>query len=193
MAQCITCFRCVRICDELQGQFVWQVWNRGDATDIRPDSGTTLLKSSCVGCGACVDSCPSGALEDKSVLDFGVAEKWTRTTCPYCGVGCEMLVGTRDNRIVQVKPALDPCSGSSMANKPPTRTSSATLFEPRKVFRRKIENGTIRKLADGQVPRLPDGQPAAGGDLMTKDTYRDFELTWEWRATPGANRRATNG
>jgi formate dehydrogenase major subunit len=107
MAQCITCFRCVRICDELQGQFVWQVWNRGDATDIRPDSGSTLLESSCVGCGACVDSCPSGALEDKSVLESGMAEKWTRTTCPYCGVGCEMIVGTRDNRIVQVKPALD--------------------------------------------------------------------------------------
>ena len=42
MAQCITCYRCVRICDEVQGQFVWQVWNRGDATQIRPDSGTTL-------------------------------------------------------------------------------------------------------------------------------------------------------
>jgi formate dehydrogenase major subunit len=107
MTQCITCYRCVRICDELQGQFVWQVWNRSDATEIRPDSGTTLLESSCVGCGACVDSCPSGALEDKSVLDFGLAENWTRTTCPYCGVGCEMIVGTRDNRIVQVKPALD--------------------------------------------------------------------------------------
>ena len=66
MAQCITCYRCVRICEEVQGQFVWQVWNRGDATQIRPDSGTTLLESSCVGCGACVDSCPSGALEDQN-------------------------------------------------------------------------------------------------------------------------------
>jgi formate dehydrogenase major subunit len=107
MAQCITCYRCVRICEEVQGQFVWQVWNRGDSTQIRPDSGTTLLESSCVGCGACVDSCPSGALEDKTVLDFGIPTNWTRTTCPYCGVGCEMIVGTRNNRIVQVKPALD--------------------------------------------------------------------------------------
>jgi formate dehydrogenase major subunit len=107
MAQCITCFRCVRICNELQGQFVWKVWERGDATRIVPDSGTTLRESSCVACGACVDSCPSGALEDKSVLDLSGAEKWTRTTCPYCGVGCEMMVGTRDNRIVQIKPALD--------------------------------------------------------------------------------------
>ncbi|HYS69647.1 MAG TPA: DUF1080 domain-containing protein [Gemmatimonadaceae bacterium] len=51
----------------------------------------------------------------------------------------------------------------------------------------KIENGTIRKLADGQVPRLPDGQPAAGGDLMTKDTFRDFELTWEWKISRAGN------
>ncbi|MFL5611123.1 MAG: DUF1080 domain-containing protein [Gemmatimonadaceae bacterium] len=51
----------------------------------------------------------------------------------------------------------------------------------------KIENGTIRKLADGQVPRLPDGQPAAGGDLMTRDTFRDFELAWDWKISRAGN------
>jgi len=51
----------------------------------------------------------------------------------------------------------------------------------------KIENGAIRKLADGQVPRLPDGQPAAGGDLMTRDTFRDFELAWEWKISRAGN------
>ncbi len=51
----------------------------------------------------------------------------------------------------------------------------------------KIEDGAIRKLADGQVPRLPDGQPAAGGDLMTRDTFRDFELTWEWKISRAGN------
>jgi hypothetical protein len=51
----------------------------------------------------------------------------------------------------------------------------------------KIENGTIRKLADGQVPRMPDGQPAAGGDLITRDTVRDFELTWEWKISRAGN------
>jgi Domain of Unknown Function (DUF1080) len=51
----------------------------------------------------------------------------------------------------------------------------------------KIENGTIRKLADGQVPRMPDGQPAAGGDLMTRETFRDFELTWDWKISRAGN------
>ena len=50
-----------------------------------------------------------------------------------------------------------------------------------------IENGAIRKIPRGQVPRMADGQPAAGGDLMTIDTFRDFELTWEWKIGPGGN------
>ncbi|HSE26153.1 MAG TPA: formate dehydrogenase subunit alpha [Pyrinomonadaceae bacterium] len=107
MSQCIVCYRCVRICDEVQGQFVWQVLNRGHETRIVPDSGTTLRNSSCVSCGACVDTCPSGALEDKSVLAHGVPTSWTRTTCPYCGTGCEMNVGTKHDRIVSIKPLLD--------------------------------------------------------------------------------------
>ncbi len=107
MSSCINCYRCVRICDEVQGQSVWRVWGRGDATRIVPDSGTTLRASSCVSCGACADTCPTGALEDKTLLAFGAPSAWTRTTCPYCGVGCEMLVGARGQRIVQIKPALD--------------------------------------------------------------------------------------
>ena len=50
MNRCIYCYRCVRICEELQGQFVWKVWNRGAETRIVPDSGTTLRESSCVSC-----------------------------------------------------------------------------------------------------------------------------------------------
>jgi formate dehydrogenase major subunit len=106
MSRCIDCFRCVRICNELQGQFVWHVTGPGHNARIVPD-GRTLLTSSCVSCGACVDTCPTGALEDQSVLRHGSPTKWTRTTCPYCGVGCEMNVGTRNGRIVQVKPLLD--------------------------------------------------------------------------------------
>lgn len=105
MSRCIDCYRCVRICDELQGQFVWQVVNRGDATHIVPDSGSTFMESSCVSCGACVDTCPTGALEDKSFLISGAPTSWTKTVCPYCGTGCEMNVGTQGKKIVQVKPS----------------------------------------------------------------------------------------
>ncbi len=107
MSQCIVCYRCARICAEVQGQFVWQVLGRGHDTRIVPDSGTTLRESSCVSCGACVDTCPSGALEDKSLLVQKKPTNWTRTTCPYCGTGCEMSVGTNQNQIVSIKPLLE--------------------------------------------------------------------------------------
>ena len=107
LSRCVSCWRCVRICEEVQGQFVWKLTGRGADTRIVPDSGTTLASSSCVACGACVDTCPSGALEDRTVLEDGRPDRWTRTTCPYCGVGCELLVGTRDEAIVQIRPPHD--------------------------------------------------------------------------------------
>ncbi len=106
MTRCIDCYRCVRICDELQGQGVWHIRDRGLDTRIEPD-GPTLRDSSCVSCGACVDTCPTGALEDAAASPLSAPSLWTRTTCPYCGVGCEMTVGTREGRIVSVRPVLD--------------------------------------------------------------------------------------
>jgi hypothetical protein len=51
----------------------------------------------------------------------------------------------------------------------------------------KIANGAIEKIASGKVAKMPDGQPANGGDLMTVDTFGDFELSFQWKVTPGAN------
>ena len=107
MDRCVHCFRCVRICDELQGQFAWRVWDRADGTRIVPDSGGPLTGSSCVSCGACADSCPSGAIVDRAVAERGVPTAWTRTTCPYCGTGCEMEVGVREGEVVVARPVLD--------------------------------------------------------------------------------------
>ncbi len=50
-----------------------------------------------------------------------------------------------------------------------------------------VVDGAIKKIANGNVPRVADGRPLNGGDLMTVDTFGDFELTWEWKVTPGAN------
>ncbi len=104
MNRCISCWRCVRICDEVQGQFAWRIDGRGIESAVVPDSGTTLAASSCVSCGACVDTCPTEALTDAGAAPEAPPTGWTRTTCPYCAVGCEMSVGTRDGRITEVRP-----------------------------------------------------------------------------------------
>jgi formate dehydrogenase major subunit len=108
MDRCIYCYRCVRICDELQGQFVWRTWERGEHTYVRPATGSDLLTSECTSCGACVDSCPSGALFDKPSERLGTPERWTTTTCAYCAVGCQMDVGSSGDTIVAVRPAYAP-------------------------------------------------------------------------------------
>jgi len=50
-----------------------------------------------------------------------------------------------------------------------------------------VVDGAIKKIASGNVPRVADGRPLVGGDLMTVDSFADFELSWEWKITPGAN------
>jgi hypothetical protein len=50
-----------------------------------------------------------------------------------------------------------------------------------------IEGGVVRKIASSDVPTAADGQPLVGGDIMTVDTYTDFELSFEWKVAPGAN------
>lgn len=107
MALCVHCDRCIRICEEVQGQFVWKAAYRGAQRRIVAEADRALMETACVACGACVDTCPSGALEDRRVLELGRPERWTRTTCPYCGTGCEFDLGTLGGRIVTVKPALE--------------------------------------------------------------------------------------
>ena len=50
-----------------------------------------------------------------------------------------------------------------------------------------IEDGTIRKVASGAVPTAADGQPLEGGDILTVNTYQNFELELECKVSAGAN------
>jgi len=107
MQRCVLCRRCVRICSELQGKSVWHAVNRGERTRIVLAGVDTLLASACVSCGACADTCPTGAIDDRFNTDRPSATQWTRTVCPYCGVGCELELGTHAGRIVATRPCLD--------------------------------------------------------------------------------------
>lgn len=106
MNRCIACRRCVRICDDVQGESVWHVVGRGAGLRITTEGDVPLVESPCVGCGACVDTCPTAALTDARAWREPVATSWTRTICPYCAVGCELEVGVAEDRIVASRPAL---------------------------------------------------------------------------------------
>jgi predicted molibdopterin-dependent oxidoreductase YjgC len=103
--KCILCRRCVRACEEINGvEAIGMVW-RG----FRSKPGTAfdgnLEDSPCEFCGMCVAVCPTGALQSKMALGKGRVwqmEKVT-TTCPYCGVGCQIDYSIRDGQIVQAE------------------------------------------------------------------------------------------
>ena len=99
LSQCINCFRCVRACEEIQGEMVLGMSGRGFATNIIKGFDTSFDDSACVSCGACVQTCPTEALTDKYKTKTLIADKTVRTTCTYCGVGCQLEVSVIDGDI----------------------------------------------------------------------------------------------
>lgn len=100
--QCILCTRCIRACEEVQGRFVWGVGERGEDTRIIAGLDTDLLDARCESCGACAAYCPTDALTDRMSHGLGTPDRKVRTTCGYCGVGCQFDLNIKDNRVIGV-------------------------------------------------------------------------------------------
>jgi formate dehydrogenase alpha subunit len=100
--KCILCTRCVRACAEVQGRFVWGVGYRGGDAKLIAGLDTALLDARCESCGACVAYCPTGALDDRMAVGLGQPDRVVRTTCAYCGVGCNFDLHVKDDRIIRV-------------------------------------------------------------------------------------------
>ena len=108
--QCISCYRCVRVCAEQEGDYAISVKGRGFDTQITVEFDGLLKDSACTFCGQCVQTCPTGALADKKALraaDLPGEVKRTRTICTYCGVGCSIDALTKGDTLVGVQPAMD--------------------------------------------------------------------------------------
>ncbi len=104
---CIVCNRCVRVCDEVRGIAVWTMENRGDTTIISTSNGQPMIDVGCIMCGACVDVCPVGALEERQNRLSGPGEQLVRSVCNYCPVGCQFILEVRRGRLLRVGPDYD--------------------------------------------------------------------------------------
>ncbi len=103
--RCILCRRCVRACGELVGNFTLAFEERGANSTLIADLGLPLGESTCIGCGVCVQVCPTGSLIDRwSAYQGKVTEvDTTKTICLGCSIGCGIDVLTRDNRLVRIE------------------------------------------------------------------------------------------
>ena len=106
-SKCINCFRCVRACDEVQGQFVLSMAGRGFESHIVKGAETTFFESDCVSCGACAQACPTSAISDVFESKSIVFDKKERTVCTYCGVGCNLDVATVNGKIKSIQAPYD--------------------------------------------------------------------------------------
>ena len=107
---CISCYRCVRVCAEQEGDYAITMMNRGFETQITAEFNNRLKESACTFCGQCVQTCPTGALGDRKAMraeSLPGKLKKTRSVCPYCGVGCQVDLLSKEDKLVGIQPAMD--------------------------------------------------------------------------------------
>ena len=122
MDACIQCNLCVRACREVQVNDVIGLAGRGANAHIVFDFGDDMGASTCVGCGECVQACPTGALMPKTLLDDSQAlaitpDRQVDSVCPYCGVGCQLTFSVKDDKIVSVSGRQGPANAGRLCVK----------------------------------------------------------------------------
>lgn len=98
--KCVLCGICVRTCEDIQGVSCIDFAFRGYDTTISTFGNKPLEESRCESCGECLVRCPTEALMLKKLK---APSREVKTTCPYCGVGCGIYLGIKDEKIVSVR------------------------------------------------------------------------------------------
>jgi predicted molibdopterin-dependent oxidoreductase YjgC len=111
-AACILCNLCVRYCDEVEAVSAITLAGRGAETTIATADQASLLDGTCELCGGCIAVCPTGAMTEKPSLGRDAfREERVRTTCNFCGVGCQLNLHVDAGKVVRVTP---PPSGETV-------------------------------------------------------------------------------
>ena len=104
--KCIYCYRCTRVCAEVEQAHAIAPAGRGFATRIATPFDGGLLESPCTFCGQCIQTCPTGALADRKMLGRARAEEVTevRSICPFCGTGCGITLRVARGQVIGATP-----------------------------------------------------------------------------------------
>lgn len=190
--KCILCGRCVRACAEIQNRDVWTFANRGFDTKLVAGIDQFLLDARCESCGQCVAYCPVGALYDKMSLGAGRLSQISkvRTTCSYCGVGCNFDLNVRDGKIVRVTSTHDaPVNGMALCVK--GRYGYDYVHHPDRLTRPLVRKYLLQggKKADDGGRTTEDEHPGRRSSALSRDDF--VEVDWNVALDIVARRFAT--
>ena len=106
--KCIKCGKCVKICNEIQVTGTYDFIERGFRSVATTAYNQDLNTDICRMCGQCAWVCPTGAIVNKQLMNYRPWElEKVRTTCPFCGTGCQFELNLYDGKIVGVTPVED--------------------------------------------------------------------------------------
>jgi predicted molibdopterin-dependent oxidoreductase YjgC len=171
-SRCIQCGRCVQACNDIQVNNAINFGYRGAEAKIIASGDRPLKDSDCVFCGECVQVCPVGALVEKDVR-YRVRPWETekiRTTCSYCGVGCQLELHVKNNQVVKVNGADAVPNYGSLCVK--GRFGFNFINSPERLTKPLIkENGTFKEASWDQAldlvaKKLSEIKEKHGGDSI---------------------------
>ncbi|MEE9201722.1 MAG: formate dehydrogenase subunit alpha [Dehalococcoidia bacterium] len=112
---CILCGRCVRVCQDVRVNGCLAFTYRGSQAIVGTAFGRPYKESGSEFCGACVDICPVGAIMERDFNYQGFPDKRVNTTCPYCGVGCQLILEVKGDRLMRSIPDPDGIANKGQA------------------------------------------------------------------------------
>jgi len=150
---CIQCNLCVRACREVQVNDVIGMAYRASGEKIVFDSDDPMGESTCVGCGECVQACPTGALMPSALVTNGVriayADRSVDSVCPYCGVGCQVTYHVKGERILYATGRDGPANHNRLCVK--GRFGFDYIHHPHRLKQPLIRKDGVGKSADAVV------------------------------------------